>query len=94
MVVVALTASTFFSLPDIIRSNSSAASPRASGDAAEIITGTSSVPIRFNDRSARRVRGSGARLTLAIGSDIGRTTLSNGNVIASGSNAVIKSATC
>jgi hypothetical protein len=83
-----------FNLPPIIPSNSFAASLSASGNAGAIITGARSIPTHFTGRSAGRVRRSGARLTLAIGSNTARTTLGKWNVIASGSNAVTKSAAC
>ena len=59
-----------------------------------IITGTKSLPTHFTGRSAGRVRMSGARPTLAIGSNTARTTLGKRNAIASGSNAVTRSAAC
>jgi hypothetical protein len=83
-----------FSLPPIIPSNTFAASLSASGNAGAIITGASSLPTHFTDTSAGRVRISGARLTLAIGSNTARTTPSKWNAIVSGSNDVSKSAVC
>jgi hypothetical protein len=83
-----------FSLPHIIPSNSFAASLSVSGNAGAIITGARSLPAHFTGRSAGRVRTSGARPTLAIGSNTARTTLGKWNGIAGGSNAVTKSAAC
>jgi hypothetical protein len=83
-----------FSLHPIIPSNLFAARLGASGNAGAIITGTKSLPTHSTGRSAGRVRTSGARLTLVIGSNTAWTTLSKWNVIASGSNAVTKSAVC
>ncbi|HTT24383.1 MAG TPA: hypothetical protein VMG82_36000 [Candidatus Sulfotelmatobacter sp.] len=94
MIAAVLIVSKSFSLPPIIPNNSSAASLGASGNAGAIITGSSSLPTPFTGRSAGRVRTSGARPTLAIGNNTARTTLSKWNVIASGSNAVTKSAAC
>jgi hypothetical protein len=94
MVVVALTVSKFFSLPDIIPNNWFAAKPSASGDAAENITGRSSPPIRSTGKSAGRVRRSGVRLTLDTGSNIARSILGKWNGIASGSTVATKSAAC
>jgi hypothetical protein len=88
VITVVFIASKSFSLPPIIPSNSFAASRSASGNAGAIITGTWSLPTHFTGRSAGRVRTSGARLTLVIGSNTAWTTLSKWNVIASGSNAV------
>ena len=94
MIAAVFVVSKSFSLPHIIPNNSFAASLSASGNASAIITGARSLPTHFTGRSAGRVRISGARLTLAIGSNTGRTTLSKWNAIASGSNAVTKSAAC
>ncbi len=94
MIAAVFIVSKSFNLPPIIPSNSFAASLSASGNAGAIITGARLLPTHFTSRSAGRVRRSGARLTLAIGSDTARTTLSKWNAIASGSNAVTKSAAC
>jgi hypothetical protein len=45
VIAVALTVSKSFSLPDIIRNNSFAASPRVSGNAAGIITAKRLAPV-------------------------------------------------
>jgi hypothetical protein len=60
-----------FSLPHIIPNNAFAASLTASGNAGAIITGVTSLPTHFTGRSAGRVRISGARRTLVIGSNTG-----------------------
>jgi len=92
LIAVALTASKPFSLPDIIHNKSFAASPRANDNAAGIISARKSLPIRFTGRSLWTVHGSGERRTRTTGGNIANTTLSRSNVIASGSNAVTKSA--
>jgi len=69
MVAVALTVSKSSSLFPIIPNNSFAVGLSASGSAGAIITGTRSLPTLFTGRSAGRVRISGARLTLVIGSN-------------------------
>ena len=94
MIAVALIVSKSFSLPPIIPINSFAASLSASGSAGAIITGAWSLPTHFTGRSAGRVRRSSVKLTLIIGSSTAWTAFSKWNVIASGSNAVTKSAVC
>jgi hypothetical protein len=94
VIAVVFIVSKSFSLPHIIPSNSFAVGLSASGNAGAIITGAKSLPTPFTARSAGRVRTSGERLTLAIGSNTARTTLSKWNVIAGGSNAGTKSAAC
>jgi len=63
-----------------------ATSPHASANAAVIIIGKRLLPIRFIDRFAWKVRGSGVRHTRTTESDIARTTRSRWNEIA-GNNA-------
>jgi hypothetical protein len=92
MVAVVVIVSNSFSLSNIIPNKSYAATPHASGSAGAIISGRRSPLIRFTAKCAGRVRRSGVRLTLDTGSNIASTTLGKWNVIASGSDAVTKSA--
>ena len=85
MIAVAVTVSKSFSLLLIILNNGFAASPHARANAAAIIIGGRSLPIRCISRSAWRVHGSGAGRTRTTGRNIARTTLSRWNEIASSS---------
>jgi hypothetical protein len=71
VIAVVFIVSKSFSLPLIIPSNSFAGSRSASGNAGAIITGTTSLPTPFTGRSAGKVGISGAKLTLATGSNTG-----------------------
>jgi hypothetical protein len=92
VIVAAATASKFFSLPAIIRNKSFAVSLSASGNADAIISARKSLPIRCTGKSRWKVHRSGAGRTPATESNIASTTLSRPHAIASGSNAVTKSA--
>ena len=88
---LSVTVSKLFSLTLIILNNGFAASPHARANAAAIIIGRRSLPIRCTSRCAWRVRGSGARRTRTIGRNIARTTLSRWNEIAGNSACGTKS---
>jgi hypothetical protein len=92
VIAVALTVSKFFSLPLIIRNKSFAVSLPVSGNAAAIISARKSLPIRCTGKSRWTVHRSGAERTPATGSNIASTILRRPHAIASGSNAVTKSA--
>jgi len=92
VIAVVGTVSKSFSLPVLIRSKPFVVSPRASGNAGAIISARKSLPIRCTGKWRWTVHRSGAGRTPATGSNIASTILSRPNAIASGSNAVTKSA--
>jgi len=90
-IAVAVTAGKFFSRTDIILNNGFVTSPHARANAAPIIIGRRSPPIRCITRSAWKVRRSGARRTRTIGRNIAWTTLSSWIEIAANSTCGTKS---
>jgi hypothetical protein len=74
MIVVALTVSKSFSLPDIVRNNSFAASPRASGNAAGIIIAKRFAPIPSTPKWCRKAGKSGAMRIPTTSSSTGSGT--------------------
>jgi hypothetical protein len=73
-IAVAVTVGKPFNLIVIIPSNRFAATPYAGANAAQIIIGRRSLPIRCISRSAWRARGNGAGRTRPTGRNIARTT--------------------
>jgi hypothetical protein len=88
MVAVALTVSKFFSLPDIIRNKSFAASPHVSGNAAGIITAKRFAAIPSTPKWCRKAGKSGAMRIPTTSSSTGSGTRKRSSGTANSSRCV------